>query len=156
MLNHPQFKEFQKALAIVFFALLAGQIFFALISLAVHNFGVGMADAELRIIGFFIVPFLVLAGFISSRFFSARLVKKARMEHNMDEKYNKYRTAVLVRLSLLEAPGFFAVIAFLLTGERLFLEFLAILLFYFITLFPSEANIIADLGPEEETYNQER
>lgn len=152
MLNHPNFKEYQKSLAIIYFAMLVGQIFFVLISLGIHNYGGGMADDQLRIIGFIAVPVLILAGFVSSRFFYVRLVKKARIEQDVDEKFNKYRTAVIVRLGLLETPGIFAIIIFLLTGERMFLGFLGILLFYFVTLFPSDSNIIAELNPEEETY----
>ena len=155
MLNHPQFKEFQKSLAIVFFAMLVGLILFVLTSLAVHKYGDTMANAKLRTIGFAAVPFLVLAGIVSSRFFSNRLVVKARMEENMEEKFNKYRTASIVRIGLLETPGIFAIIAFLMTGERFFLGFLGILLFYFVTLFPSEPKVISELNPEEEDYTVE-
>ena len=152
MLNHPQLKEFQKSLAIVYFAMLVGQIFFALISLAIHKYGNELANDQLRTIGFIAVPVLVLAGFISSRFFSSRLVEKAIMEQDVAEKFNLYRTAIIVRLGLLETSGFFAIITFLLTGERLFLGFLGVLLFYFVTLFPSELKIVEELNPEEETY----
>ena len=156
MLNHPKFKEFQKSSAIIFFTMLVGLIFFALTSLAIHKYGGAMVNAELRTIGFVAVPFFVLAGIVSSRFFSNRLMGKAILEQDVEEKFNKYRTALIVRLALLEAPGFLAIVTFLLTGERFFLGFLGILLFYFVTLFPSEPKIMSELYPEEEAFNEER
>ena len=156
MLNYPQFKEFQKSLTIIYFALLVGLVFFALVSLAIHTYGDGMVNAQIRTIGFIAVPLVVLAGYVSSRFISARLLKKAQMEQDIEEKFNLYRTAVIARLSLLEAAGFFAIIVFLLTGERLFLGFLGVLLFYYITLMPSEPKIISELDPEEDTNRDRR
>ncbi len=152
MLNHPQFKEFQKSMAIVFFALLAGQVFFALISLGLVSQGIIIGEPQMRNIGLVAIPLLVLVGFVGSRFLGSRMLSRARMEQNIEEKFIQYRSAFILRLALLEAPGFFAIIAFMLTGERIFLGFLGILLFYFVTLFPSESRIIAELTPEEDNY----
>lgn len=156
MLNHPKFKEFQKSSAIIFFAMLVGLIIFALISLAIHNYGGGFANAELRTIGFIVVPFFVLVGIVFSRIFSNRLMGKAILEQDIEEKFNKYRSALIVRLAMLETPGIIAISMFLLTGERFFLGFLGILLFYFVTLFPSEPKIMSELYPDEEAFNGER
>ena len=156
MLNHPKFQEFQKSSAIIFFAMLLGLIIFALISLAIHNYGGGFLNAELRTIGFIAVPFFVLAGIVCSRIFSNRLMRKAIVEKDIEEKFNKYRSALIVRLAMLETPGLIAISTFLLTGERFFLGFLGILLFYFVTLFPSEPKIMSELYPEEEAFNEER
>jgi hypothetical protein len=156
MLNHPQFKEFQKSLAIVFFALLAGQVFFALISLGLVSQGVIVEEPLIRNIGLIIIPLLVLVGFVGSRFLGSRMLMKAKMAQDTEDKFNQYRSAFILRLALLETPGFFAIIAFMLTGERIFLGFLGILLFYFVTLFPSESRIIAELKPEEDNYRSGR
>lgn len=156
MLNHPQFKEFQKSLIIVFFALLAGQVFFALVSLGLVSQGIILEEPQVRNIGLVAVPLLVLVGFVGSRFLSSRMLMKARMTQKIEDKFNQYRSAFILRLALLETPGFFAIIAFMLTGERIFLGFLGILLFYFVTLFPSESRISAELSPEEDYYRDGR
>jgi len=149
MQNHPQFKDFQKSLAIVFFALLGSQIVFALVALGLISSGLEIANPEFRTYGLIIVPFLVLAGFIASRFVPAKLHERARTSNDIEEKFNHYRSALIIRLGLLETPSFFAIIAYLFTGERLFLGFVGMILFYFITLFPSENRIISDLSQEE-------
>ncbi|MDY0102567.1 MAG: hypothetical protein RBS07_06475 [Lentimicrobium sp.] len=156
MLNHPQIKEFQKSLAIVFFALLAGQVIFALVSLGLVSQGMIPAEPQLRNIGLIVIPFLVFFGFMGSRLIGSRMLMKARMALDTEDKFNQYRSAFILRLALLETPGFFAIVAFMLTGERIFLGFLSILLFYFVTLFPSESKIIAELGPEDENYRSGR
>ncbi|MBW6492446.1 MAG: hypothetical protein K0B15_14780 [Lentimicrobium sp.] len=152
MLNQPQFKSFQKSLSVIFFALLSGQVLFALVSLALRSSGFDLVHPEIRTWGFIIIPILVFSGFIASRFLSARLLEKARISEDMEEKYDHYKTALIIRLGLLETPSFFAIVAFLLTGERLFLGFVGMILFYFITLFPSDTRIISELNAGEEDW----
>lgn len=152
MLNQPQFKTFQKSLTIIFFAILGGQLMFALVALALRSTGFETVHQEIRSWGFIIIPLLVFSAYIASRYLSARIMEKARVSENIEEKYNHYRTALIIRLGLLEAPSFFAIVAFLLTGERLFLGYVGIILFYCITLYPSDTKIISELHAEEEDW----
>lgn len=151
MLNTQDFKDFQKTLAILFFAMLAGQIIFALVSLWLVSSGAFEATPALRNPFLMIVPLLVFGGFIAGNYQGRRLLLKAQEAETPEEKLNIYRSSMLMRFALPEGPSLMAIIAFLLTGERLFLGFTGMILFYFVTLYPSATRISNDLEfPDED------
>lgn len=145
MQNHPRFREFQQSMAIIFFAMLGGQVVFSLVSLGLVSKGFVTPVPGFRETGLLIVPLLVFSGYMAGRLLGKKMMEKAMSTDDVEEKLNLSRTALIIRLAALETPGLFAIVAFLFTGERLFLGFTGVLLFYFITLFPSDARIISDL-----------
>lgn len=147
MQNHPRFREIQQSMAIIFFAMLGGQVVFAMVSLGLVSKGFVTPVPGFRETGLLVVPLLVFSGYMASRFMGKNMLAKAIKTDDAEEKLNLSRTALIIRLAALETPCLFAIVAFLLTGERLFLGFTGVLLFYFITLFPSDARIISDLEP---------
>ncbi|HRW70466.1 hypothetical protein, partial [Lentimicrobium sp.] len=78
MHNNLYFKDFQKTLAILFFAMLAGQVFFALVSLWLVSSGAFEATSALRNPFLMIVPLFVFGGFIAGNYLGRRLLLKAQ------------------------------------------------------------------------------
>jgi hypothetical protein len=60
-------------------------------------------------------------------------------------KLVNYRAALIVKLALLEAPSFFTVIAYLLTGNYIYLGIVLILLIVFLLYTPTKEKLINEL-----------
>lgn len=145
MTDRKAIQDFQRGMAIIYFAMMAGQVLFLFLSLALVTTGKVQTDPELRNLFLIMVPLFVLFGFLVGNLTGRRLLMQAREAGAQEEKLNNYRTSMLMRYACLEAPSLLAIVAFLLTGERMFLGFTGMILFYFVSLFPSEMRIINDL-----------
>lgn len=143
--NPLQPKDALKTLRILHFALLAGMIFFSLVSFFLNYTGVEPAAAELSGIFIYIIPVFVLGGFTASHLLFKNRMGIARSATGLTEKLTHYRAALIVRWALLEGPAFFAIVVYMLTNELLFLGWAAIIIVYFITLWPTVAKSVADL-----------
>lgn len=139
-------KEALKTLRILHFALLAGMIFFSLVALFLFYNGLEPIDVELSRAFTYIIPIFVVSGYATSHLLFRNRMGVARAAKDLTEKLTHYRAALIVRLALLEGPAFFAIVAYMLTSELIFLGWAAIIIVYFITLWPTPAKIVADLA----------
>lgn len=139
-------KEALKTLRILHFALLAGMIFFSLVALFLFYNGLEPIDVELSRAFTYIIPIFVVSGYVASHLLFKNRMGVARSAKYLTEKLTHYRAAFIVRLALLEGPAFFAIVAYMLTSELIFLGWAAIIIVYFITLWPTPAKIVADLA----------
>jgi len=78
-------------------------------------------------------------------------VKAAVARQKLMEKLTDYRAALVYRYAFLEAPTFFAIVVFMLTGELMFLgmTLLIILIFLFLKPTPDKAGNDLQLGLKE-------
>jgi hypothetical protein len=146
-------REYFRALQIIFYALIAGQVSFALVSVFLNqmsDFSSGTED--LRKIFLIIVPVFVIGGYLGSRFLFKNNLKTARSRESLTEKMNDYRAACVVRYALLEGPSFLAIITFLLTGDYVFLGITGFIIAIFLTIIPSQDKAVfeLELNPYEE------
>ncbi len=139
-------KEYFKGLKVVHFALMAGLVFFILVTVLLLQAGeFDMGDGEFTtLLGYVVLLFGAGAIIASQVVFKARL-KKIKMITGLPEKLTEYRSALIVRYALLEAPAFFGIVAALLTGELLFLGLAAIIILLFLFISPSATKAGNDL-----------
>jgi hypothetical protein len=100
----------------------------------------------------YVVAGIVVAGTVASRLVFKSMVEKANQEKTLDNKLTKYLTAFIVRLALLEAPGFFAAVVVLITGNPAALLGTAGVLILFFMLRPTPALLKSELtlSPDEQ------
>jgi len=135
-----------KALSIVFLGLLSGQVFFGLIAFFLQFSGkLGPVGAELLNVFVYVVAVLIVGGFISSRLMFNKMLKLAKEKTDLSEKMTAYRSALIIRYALLEAPIFFSILAYVYLGHYFFLVTAALLLVYFTTLRPTPFKAVRDL-----------
>lgn len=139
-----------KGKKIIFFALLAGMLIFLFVALYLtyshDNFVLYSFSAPLN----YVAIFLSLWGIITGKIMFKKGLVKVKKEDNEQLKYQLYSSTYIIQLGLIEGPVLFTIVAFLVMGEIIFLGFTLLLIFYFLTLFPTEENVKKDLGIEEE------
>jgi hypothetical protein len=148
-------KEYFKGLNIVYLALLVGQVFFILIALFLFyyaRFNVGAAELSEFLI--YIVPLFTIAGILASNFLYRKRISMIKLKQELPVKLDNFRSLVVVRLALLEAPSFFAIVAYLLTAQLIYLGFSALIIFVFLTVRPTRMRVISDLELNREEQKQ--
>ena len=94
---------------------------------------------------------LLIAFPLSSFLFRNHLGKSRSTNQHLRSKIETFQTANLIRMSIFETAGFFAVIGAYLTGNIYLLVVVVIVLFMFYLLRPSPTQMVIDLEltPEE-------
>lgn len=132
-----------KTISIIHFALIAGQVIFALAAFSVTK----NVHFDKRSTGdplFLVVPAVYFCSIFAGRFIFQKLTASLEGKATLKEKLDGYQTALIVRDALFEAPSLFAIVAFLTSGN----------LFYFIYTGFAVASMIS-LRPTREKIEDE-
>lgn len=139
-------KDFFKSVQIIHLALITGVIILGIFAYSFHYIGIEMEGGkDLNFDLIYVVPVFAIAGIIASNLVFKQKLKECIARPNLKEKLNCYRSALIIKFALIEGSSFFALVAFLLTGDLLYLGFAAILVVVFITYIPSKEKSIVDL-----------
>jgi hypothetical protein len=136
-----------KTLTIFFLALLSGQILFALIVWAARTgeyFLVNLDDLDAFLL--IIAPMAVLTGIWTGNAMAKKRLAEIRTKANLQEKLADYQGLYIVRLALLEGPSLFSSLAFLITGNYVYLGLTALVALLFATKKPTKEKIAEELG----------
>lgn len=143
-----------KALAVMHFSLLIGQLMFAGIAYYLRYtkvFGSIIKDQEVLLL---IVPALIALAvvFIMISYFSfkKKVESISKNDQPVTEKLTAYRAASIIRWAMLEAPVLLLIIGFLLTGTSGLLLVIAVMLIMFVYTKPTIAKTAGQLGIREE------
>ena len=137
--------EYFKSIKIVHIALVVGVVFFALISVFLQIKGFGTVGHEIDKVLLIVVPIFALIGIFASNFVFKKKLNEIRKKSNLKEKMEEYRSALIIKLALIEGPSFFAVVSFLLTGNYIYLGLTVILIIVFLIYTPNKTKFINEL-----------
>lgn len=145
-------KDNFKSLQIIYYALIAGQFFFGLVTYilsTMENFNSG--GKELRDIFIYIVPVFAVGGFLGSIFIFKNRLQAAKNKADLFDIMADYRSALIVRYALLEGPSFLSIAVYFLTGDIIFLVFSGLIILYFFAIKPTteKAAIELNLNPSQ-------
>ncbi len=150
-------KEYFREGKIVFYALAVSQLFFGLIAfLLVYSKTIAPPEPALQNSILIIVVLFAAGGFVGSNFVFNRKLKALKTKLELKERMADYRSALMIRYALLEAPVMLAIILYFLTCDILFLGLAALIVAYFLTLTPTRERAIKDLelsNKEQEQIN---
>jgi hypothetical protein len=128
-----------KTMKMIFFALLAGQIAATVFT---QSFEV---DTNINFEAipklYFIITILAI---VTGAFLFKNALKPALANDSLKAKINIYQTAMLIRAAILEGAVFFLLFGFP-ENNNIHLVFIAILLAYFATLYPSKTRVSREL-----------
>ena len=94
----------------------------------------------------YVLVAIVLAGILGSSFFYKSQCNKLSNLENLKAKMTGYRSIFIIRLAVLEALTFVALVVFLLTGNLVILAIAGFVLIYSLKLRPVKHSIIRDLN----------
>ncbi|HRH49803.1 MAG TPA: hypothetical protein PLP23_13700 [Panacibacter sp.] len=135
-----------KAFTILFFALLLGQLLFALIAFVlVFTGSFSGTDKETEKVFVYMVPLLQISLFIAAHTIFKKRIEPTKAGNNLPEKLAAYRALYILRFALIEGATLFAIIAYLVTGVALIGVFIAIGILSFLTLKPSKEKLVKEL-----------
>jgi len=135
-----------RAIRILYFALLIGQLIFALIVTVLVETGIlGTGNHELGPV-MQVAIIVIAATTVPAAFY---LFRKRLADINPEEELGKklelYRAALIIRMALCEMPVLFAIIVYFITHDRSFLWITIILVANFLFIYPSKNKIISQL-----------
>jgi hypothetical protein len=135
-----------KAIRILYLALLAGQILFALIVTVLVETGM-LSTGMNSLTPLLQVAVVVIAAVTipASFFLFRKRLSGIDPEDDLGKKIEKYRAALILRLALCQMPSMFAVIAYFITNNRSFLWMIIILISNFLFIYPGRDKIISQL-----------
>ncbi|MFN3872254.1 MAG: hypothetical protein ACK4R9_04575 [Ignavibacterium sp.] len=110
-----------KAVQIIFFALLTGQIIFLFIAVFLVQSSNVVPDENLFLI-LFVVDLLIIApAIVAGPMFYRSFISRVKPKMSLSEKFNLYKQGTIIKLALVEAPTIFSIVAYMLTGSLVFL-----------------------------------
>jgi hypothetical protein len=145
-----------KALRILYFALLAGQVMLGLIAVllnALVDFSRN-ADPGLASIFLIAVPALGIVFAGSSHLVFRKRLDAIRELTDFPAQFQAYRAACIIRWTMAEGPALLAIISYLLTGKVLLLAIAVALVIHFALTYPSKDRIISDLQLSSEEMSR--
>lgn len=147
-------KESFKANFVIFFAVLAGLIFFVILAYFFVVKKTIPADPDISKIFMFIVPAFAVIEIFLSRFMYHKISRQITANANVFEKISKYRTAKIISWASLEGAGLFSVVAYLLTQLDFFLLIFLVVIAAFVLSKPSVEEFVNDLKIEGNDRNE--
>jgi hypothetical protein len=135
-----------KAIRILYFAMLAGQVIFAVIVTTLVETGIlsrGMNSVTV-FMQVAVILFAAVAIPASLILFRKRLADIGP-EEDLAKKLEKYRAALIIRMALCEFPALFAIIAYFVTTNRSFLWIILLLIGNFLLIYPARDKLIQQL-----------
>lgn len=146
--------NFLKTITLIYYALLAGQIMFLAVAYLLNSNQISSKKHEMYDIFIIIVPILIGSGLFLSNFIFKMLIGKIEQNTSIENKLMTYRSALIIKYALMEGPSLFAIVAFLISGNAIFLAFSAVMILAFILQRPNRDKIVQNLnlnGKEADT-----
>jgi hypothetical protein len=139
-------KEYFNTLTIIHAGLLVAQVVFGAIAYFLKSNGMFESNGEetssiLILVG----PLVAIGGIAASIMAGKGQMKIAKQKIDLKEKLASYRTALLIKLALLEMPTLFVIVCFLLSGKYFLLGFAGAILILFYIYRPTLDGIATDL-----------
>lgn len=131
---------------VVWAAMLIGQVFFCAIAIYLVKYGaMNIEQTDLNEILLYIVPLIAVGCFSASYFLFKQRIIALKDIADLNTKIANYRSALILKWALLEGPSFFAIVAYLLTGNYLLLCVAVVIIIIFILTMPNQARFESDL-----------
>ncbi|WP_167618647.1 hypothetical protein [Maribellus sediminis] len=138
-------KEYFRSLQIVHLALMAGIVSFIVIAIVLQNMGFESDGEDMIPALIYVVPVFMIGGILASNNVFKFRLKTCISQSGLKQKLEEYRSALIIKFALVEGPSFFAIIAYLLTANLVFVGITVLLLAVLLSYRPTPAKSIIDL-----------
>ena len=139
-------KYYFYSLNIIHLGLTLGQILFAVVVYFLFASGQrGAGDAELNETFQMIVPFLILGGVTGGMLLTRNRLESIRAKNDLKEKMIDYRSTLMLKYALWEAPSLISIIGYLMTGNLFYLGLSAVVIGLFLLNRPTRDRAASEL-----------
>lgn len=139
-------KAYFSILRKMFLGLLIGQAMFAGISIYLNEVQEGMDGAEFPEIMIFIVPAVMVGGFLLSTMITKRKIGQINPTSDLSTKLNQYRTIAIIKWALLEGPILLAIVCYLNTADWVYIGLAGTGILYFASLYPTPLKVAREMN----------
>lgn len=139
-------KDFFSKLTLIFFGLVSGQLILAGVGYFLNQQGAFSPNQEFQDIMEIIIPLAALASVGGATFLTRGLIAQIPKDSSLEKKLNQYRNAVIIKIALYEGVSILAIVAYMLTGQWLFLAVSLTLIAVQLTIAPNPNKAIDQLG----------
>ena len=153
-------KEYFRSTLVLYYALMMGLVIsFIVVLLLGVTILKPMVDQDIKNILFAFTAVAALGGLLASHYLFKQRLKAIKEKQILTEKMADYRSALVIKWALVEAPVFTALIFCFITCDPIFLGIALAIIIYFSTLKPSKERAIKELelslGEEQQVNNPE-
>ena len=140
-------KDALRAISVFFYAMIGGMLMFTIIIFTLNFLQApALFDQSLvRIFFFAVLAIAAISIFMASRLYTKRVTDTLAPGLTLMDKLNIYRSALILYLALCEGSGLFAVIVYFLTGYKLLLIVIAVVLLAMLQKRPEKSKIFNEL-----------
>jgi hypothetical protein len=140
-------KEALRSIGVFFYAMVGGMLIFAILVFALNLLeNPSLIDKSLIRIFLIVVLFIAAISLtVATRIYAKRITAAHVIGLSLIDKLNIYRASLVLYLALCEGAGLFAVIIYFLTGEKLLLVVIAIVLLAMLLKRPEKSKIFNEL-----------
>jgi hypothetical protein len=139
--------EIIKSSLIIFYALLAGQIIFLLISLYLVSASIVKSNPDLSLILTFTILILISPLLVAGPIIYRKLISKnSDSVKSLEQKLILYRQGMIIKLALVEGTSIFSIVCFLITGNFLFVIIAILLISLFFLHKPTLEKFASDFN----------
>ncbi len=140
-------KDALRSISIFYYSMIGGMLMFAIIVFVLNYLQVP-ALLDQSMIRIFFIAVLVIGAmsiFMAPRLYNKRITDALSPGLVLMDKLNIYRSALILYLALCEGAGLFAVIVYFLTGYKLLLIVVAVVLLAMLQKRPQKSKIFNEL-----------
>ena len=140
-------KDALRSISIFFYTMIGGLLMFAIIVFAL-NYLLGHGLLDQSMVRMFFIAVLAIAAmsiFMAPRLYKKRITDTLSPGLTLMDKLDIYRSALILYLALSEGAGLFAVIVYFLTGYKLLLIVIAVVLLAMLQKRPEKSKIFNEL-----------
>jgi hypothetical protein len=140
-------KDALRSISVFFYSMIGGLLMFAVLVFAL-NFLQAPALLDPSLVRIFFIAVLAIAVmsiFMATRLYKKRIADALSPGMILMDKLNIYRSALILYLALCEGAGLFAVIVYFLTGYKLLLIVIAVVLLAMLQKRPEKSKIFNEL-----------
>jgi hypothetical protein len=149
-------KEALRAITVFFYAMIGGLLMFAVIVTALTYLELpaltDKSTEQVFLIAVLIISIISISAAI--RVYNKRIAEIHSIQRTLIEKFTMYRTALILYLALCEGAGLFAIIVYFLTGNKLLLIAIAIVLLAMLVKRPEKFKIFNELQLSSEEQSE--
>lgn len=136
-------KQYLRSVQLIHIALLLGMIIFAGVTYYMNpSTEIIMSESGAFI---FVVPVIIILGILLGNFIFKKLINRTFRQESLKTKLDNYLSALIIKFAFVEGPSLLALVAYLLSGNLIYMFFAIGLMIYFFTLKPSKNSIITTL-----------
>lgn len=136
-------KSYFKTLKLLHLSLVAGlSIFLVLAVVQGNGFQADLSNTSTFL---YLVPIVALLGYFGSQVLFKKMLAKIAHSDSLNQKLQRFQSALLVKYALIEAPAFFSLFAYYITGNALPLVIAACLLAYLFVQRPTKEKLETSL-----------